>query len=90
LEAGKIAKELVYFAVVGRQGDPKIVRNQVKGRLGTRGDITFYACTSSEGLHFIVWSGTPPRENRLWHRYYYLGYDVEPSCPDRDFEEDSH
>jgi hypothetical protein len=43
------------------------------------------ACTSSEGLHLTVWAGTPLKSDRLWHEYYYLGYDVEPSCTDRDF-----
>lgn len=41
-------------------------------------------CTSHEGLHLTVWSGTPLTSQRLWHQYYYLGYDVEPSCDDRD------
>lgn len=43
-------------------------------------------CTSSEGLHLTVWSGTPLKSDRLWHEYLYLGYDVTPSCTDRDFE----
>jgi hypothetical protein len=42
------------------------------------------SCTSSEGLHLTVWSGTPLKSQRLWHEYYYLGYDVEASCDDRD------
>jgi hypothetical protein len=28
-------------------------------------------------------------ERRRWHRYVYLGYDVEPSCDDRDFRDPS-
>lgn len=42
------------------------------------------SCTSREGLHLTVWSGTPLKSQRLWHVYYYLGYDVEPSCDDLD------
>ena len=42
------------------------------------------SCTSHEGLHLTVWAGTPLKSDRLWHEYYYLGYDVEPSCTDRD------
>lgn len=41
-------------------------------------------CTSNEGLHLTVWTGTPLTSQRLWHQYYYLGYDVEPSCDERD------
>jgi hypothetical protein len=39
-------------------------------------------CASSEGLHLTIWSGQPLESRRLWHAYYYLGYDVEPSCKD--------
>jgi len=31
-----------------------------------------------------VWAGAPLKSRRLWHEYYYLGYDVEPSCEARD------
>jgi hypothetical protein len=45
------------------------------------------SCTSQEGLHLTAWSGTPLTSQRLWHQYYYLGYDVEPSCDDREVRE---
>jgi len=43
---------------------------------------SFKACTSSEGVHLTVWSGTPLKAGgvRRWHAYYYLDYDTEPSC----------
>lgn len=40
----------------------------------------FRACTSTEGVHLTVWTGTPPQGTRRWHRYFYLGYDVDPTC----------
>ena len=43
------------------------------------------SCTSSEGLHLTLWAGVPLKSRRLWHAYYYLGYDVEPSCDERDY-----
>ena len=43
------------------------------------------SCTSSEGLHLTLWAGVPLNSTRLWHAYYYLGYDVEPSCDERDY-----
>jgi hypothetical protein len=42
------------------------------------------SCTSIEGLRLTVWADTPLKSDRLWHQYFYLGYDVEPSCTDRD------
>jgi hypothetical protein len=44
----------------------------------------FRSCTSMEGVHYTVWSGKPLEGTRRWHYYYYLGYDVEPSCDARD------
>jgi hypothetical protein len=45
------------------------------------------ACTSGEGLHLSVWRGRPLKGMRIWHWYYYLGYDVEADCTDADFED---
>jgi hypothetical protein len=41
---------------------------------------TFSVCSSSEGLHLTVWSGSVEGGRRLWHSYVYLGYDTEPTC----------
>ncbi|MCK4867017.1 MAG: hypothetical protein KAT39_03120, partial [Alphaproteobacteria bacterium] len=48
---------------------------------------SFRVCASREGLHFSVWSGKPLEGARRWHAYYYLGYDIEPDCTDRDYAE---
>lgn len=45
------------------------------------------SCTSLEGLHLTVWSDAPLTSQRLWHQYYFLGYDVDPSCDDREFRD---
>jgi hypothetical protein len=31
-------------------------------------------------LHFTAWEGTPLKGTRVWHAYFYLGYDTEPDC----------
>jgi hypothetical protein len=46
---------------------------------------TYRSCTSSEGVHLTVWSGEALRSRRLWHYYYYLGYDTEPNCVEADY-----
>ena len=33
-----------------------------------------------------MWEGVPLKSRRLWHEYYYLGFDVEPSCDDGDMD----
>jgi hypothetical protein len=46
----------------------------------------FRSCESSEGIHFTVWSGRPLEGVRLWHQYFYLGYDITPNCTQKDVQ----
>lgn len=46
----------------------------------------FRICTSNEGNHLTVWSGMPLQGKRRWHSYYYLGYDVVPTCKRKDYQ----
>jgi hypothetical protein len=67
---------------VDRQGSVVLLRaNETAIPIGVR------SCTSSEGLHLTLWSGEPLKSTRLWHMYYYLGYDVEPTCQPADYQE---
>ncbi len=54
--------------------------------VGGKENIYFRLCTSSEALHFSSWLGSPLIGKQLWRQYYYLGYDTEPSCEERDFQ----
>jgi hypothetical protein len=38
--------------------------------------LTLRRCASTEGLHFSAWTAG----RRVWHEYFYLGYDVDPTC----------
>jgi hypothetical protein len=42
------------------------------------------ACTASQAMHLTVWAGKPLSSKRLWRQYWYLGYDVEPTCKSAD------
>lgn len=46
----------------------------------------FRTCASGEGLHLTVWYGEPLVTARLWHGYFYLGYDTESDCLEQDYE----
>ena len=48
-------------------------------RLAGKADY-FSSCTGSEGVNLLVWNGLPRQGTLEWHRYYYLGYDVEATC----------
>jgi hypothetical protein len=51
--------------------------------------IRFRFCASTEGLHATAWAGTPLTSSRRWHAYYYLGYDVDPTCREAEYAPDS-
>ena len=65
---------------IGVTGNTKVVH----GGIDLTGDGTpekFTQCSTSEGVSFRVWSGTPYQGLPIWSGYYYLGYDVEANCP---------
>jgi len=50
---------------------------------------SFRSCTSAEGVHLTVWTGKPLEGQRRWHYYYYLGYEVDPTCAESDTKPDA-
>ena len=75
----------LWVALSGRLDTRRIGSGEIVVRLSaSHPNAQVRSCTSNEGLHLILWAGTPLTSPRLWHQYYYLGYDVEPSCDDRD------
>jgi hypothetical protein len=44
----------------------------------------FDECTSHEAVHLTVRSSTGSRSQLVWHDYVYLGYDVEPTCTQKE------
>jgi hypothetical protein len=44
----------------------------------------FSTCSGAEGVNLLVWNGLPQQGRLEWHRYYYLGYDVETTCTQAD------
>ena len=64
----------------------KVVHGRASLDLDKDGRQEFFRyCTSNEGLHLTVWTGKPLQGKRRWHFYYYLGYDVVPSCKRKDY-----
>lgn len=81
-----IEQSTVYFGVPAPITFFTVRGDTIVARLGAeRTAYTFRSCASSEGLHFTVWSGAPLHSPRVWHRYFYLGYDVDRDCDPADF-----
>ena len=92
LAAGDVGDLLAAGDVgIGVIGEPSLCRmDDGRVRCDLEGDGTpgyFRFCTSNEGIHLTAWSGTPPEGVRRWHAYYFLAYDVEPSCSVREISE---
>jgi hypothetical protein len=62
--------------------DQGVVRGDIDG---DKKEEYFRSCTSTEGIHFTIWAGKPLKSHRRWHAYVYLGYDLEPTCTDKDY-----
>ncbi len=82
---GTLAPSAPAVAVVDPAQPLKVLGRFVVGDLeGDRHPEYFRECTSKEGVHLSVWTGKPLRGKRRWHRYYYLGYDVERNCTSKE------
>jgi len=79
--SGKIHRDSSAFGIANAAGSFVIRSGGVIADLDSdRVEERFRVCASMEGLHLTVWSGRPLKGKRQWHRYYYLGYDLEPNC----------
>lgn len=87
---GDVAPEQgsVWVAVLADPGALQLAKDGITGDLdGDAVQESLRVCTSSEGLHLTIWSGkgAPSAEKRRWHRYVSLGYDLDPTCTDKDY-----
>ena len=77
----------VAIGIVAPKKSIFVRRGIASGDLNGDGTTEFFrSCTSSEGNHLTIWSGEPLQGKRRWHSYYYLGYDVVPTCTKRDYQ----
>jgi hypothetical protein len=71
----------VYIALLEPGGSPRLAGDTLFLDVDADGqEERFRECTSMEGLHLTIWTGTPLTGQRRWHTYYYLGYDLQPTC----------
>ena len=82
---GKYANNFVGVAVYGKTNASIKGGVVVLSAARDEENIFFRLCTSAEGLYFSSWLGQPLVGKRIWHQYFYLGYDIEPTCGERDF-----
>jgi hypothetical protein len=75
----------VYFAVALPYNTFFRVGHTAGARLGgTTEVLNFRICASTEGLHLTAWEGSPLSGKRVWHRYFFMGYDQVSTCVEKD------
>jgi|SRR5450631_1836812 len=85
LLSGTLPSSIPVIAVTNSSNPLQKTGTVVSGDLAGNGGLEYFrSCNSSEGVHLSVWSGKPLKGRRKWHRYYYLGYDVQPNCTSKD------
>ena len=82
---GELPYTAIVFAILDPPG-PLVVRDgHVEADLdGDGAKESFRVCNSAENVHFMAWTGSPGQGRPRWHGYYYVGYDMDPSCTDQD------
>jgi hypothetical protein len=81
LQKGELTPAVPVIAIWGFPGSFQKRDDLLVGDLDGDGRVEYFgSCTSTEGIHFTVWSGNPPKGEIRWRQYYYLGYDLSPTC----------
>lgn len=82
LSARKISNTDTGIGLIAPPEDPTVTEGLAHVDLnGDGGREVFASCATSEGIKFSIWKGKAYQGTPVWSAYYYLGYDLVPSCP---------
>lgn len=87
VNGGELDTSKIYIAFVEKSTNLRVTHGRGEVKIGFSSDVTLRSCSSMERLHFTAWTGGVRNEKKIWHRYFYLGYDVEPTCKDPNFKD---
>ncbi len=76
------------IALIGLMTAPKIVgEDEASADIDGDGESEYFRhCGGYEGTHFTAWKGKPIEGTRIWHYFYYAGYDTEFTCKKKEIE----
>jgi hypothetical protein len=82
LEPGSVGSTDMGFGIVAPPANPAVVNGLARVDLDRDGHSeVFSSCATSEGIKFAVWTEKAYQGEPRWSGYYYLDYDVKPTCP---------
>jgi len=81
-EAENVDKSAMGFGIIKPTQHPTVVNGNAQADLDQDGKSEIFStCTTTEGIRFSVWTDKAYQGEPRWSAYYYLGYDLTPTCP---------
>ncbi len=78
---------ILSIALINLKKAPSVVDEHVVADLDGDGQNEhFKHCGGYEGSHLTAWKGKPLTGTRIWHYFYYAGYDTEFTCTEKEVE----
>ena len=82
LEGTKLSATDMGIGIVGTPQKITVVNGTARTDLNSDGrPEVFSSCATAEGINFAIWTENRFQGTPLWSGYYYLGYDMKPTCP---------
>jgi hypothetical protein len=75
--------DFVAIGLVTEEAEIIVKNDTVQSDLNGDGKQEAYSsCETHEGMNFYIWPEQAYQGEPLWMGYYYLGYDLTPTCPE--------
>ena len=82
LGGADVAPSDMGFGIVMPPATPTVVNGIAQIDFDQDGkNEVFSSCSTREGIKFAVWTGKAYEGDPRWSAYYYLDYDLTPTCP---------
>ena len=82
LEPGSVAPTDMGVGLVSPPATPAVVNGLARVDLDQDGHSeVFSSCATTEGIKFAVWNDKAFQGESRWSGYYYLDYEMKPTCP---------
>ena len=82
LEAGSVGTADMGFGIVNPPAKPSLVNGVAQVDLDQDGHhVVFSSCATTEGIRFAAWTDKAYQGNPRWSGYYYMDYEMKPTCP---------
>jgi hypothetical protein len=83
LDRPEAGADFIAIGIVSDSAKFSVKNHTLMSDLDEDGQYEAYSvCATSEGMKFYIWPEQAYQGEPLWTDYYYLGYDLTPTCPE--------